>query len=133
MKLSCFVGSVVLSWATIGLVSQDVGATAVGCAPGALYCVTSQNVSGYVDPTPRSYGVGQDPDFSNDTYSDGTNINDRVNSTRTRSTEFAGICFYRNAGFGNALVYVAASHPGWYNNSSTGISSVRGVSSSCVS
>lgn len=103
-----------------------------GCAAGSG-CVTSQNVSGYVTPSPQAYTFEDDSNLAGDVYSNGTNVDDRVNSIRNRNTSpyWKRLCFYRDAGYVVLRSSVADTHPGWFDNSSTDISSLRGVASTC--
>ena len=112
-----------------------------GCGAPAGVCVTPQNVSGYTDPSPRGEWIDFAVNtFVGVTYSDNTNVNNRVNSIRLRgsywigSVQYTRACFYENAGIDTLKTSVSASHPGWYDNSSTGLSSMHratGAQSAC--
>lgn len=109
------------------------------CTGATAVCVTPQNVSGFVDPVPRGQWTTELAvnNFGLYAYSDGTGVNDRVNSIRLRGTITVGgiqynrACFYPNINQGGgALTSVAATHPGWFDNASIGLSSMKRVNGS---
>jgi len=128
------ISTVVVGAASVLASSGAANAVLSGCPSGAMFCVTSLNTSGYTTPSPQGYSYENDSTFANDAYSDSTTVEDRVNSIRARgsSTFYAGVCFYRDASYGVARTYVSNAHAGWYDNSSTDLSSAKAVSGSCV-
>ena len=125
-------GIAVLAALSSVVMPQPAEAVLSGCVSGSG-CVTSQNVSGYVTPSPQAYTFEDDSNLANDYYSNGTKVNDRVNSIRNRNTGpyWKRLCFYRDAGYVVLRSSVADTNPGWFDNSSVDISSLRGVAGSC--
>lgn len=106
------------------------------CAGSTSVCVTSQNVTGYVDPTPRGeFTTAANYDFAQPLVAGngGAWVNNNVNSIRNKGTFVLGgqplnrACFYFTAGYIGFATSVSAAQPGWYDNSSTGLSSYKRI------
>lgn len=102
------------------------------------FCGTSSNTSGYVNPSNEwrastTLGAGI-VNFAGFVYQDNNGIDNNVNSIRARGTSatYSGACYYFFANAVTAASYVGNTQPGWFDNSSTGLSSARWVTSSCL-
>lgn len=95
--------------------------------PSGKMCVSDRNVSGYVNPYTMAYSGENVYSFTPATYHNGTAVEDRANSTRNRDggVIYSHACFYTNFGYSGGKVSVSYTEPGWYDNSTTDLSSAR--------
>lgn len=129
-SLALVAGAVAVSSATFA-----PGVSASGnqsCVNLVDMCVGAENST---SPTHyRGFAGYSDYNFSGLQYSDGTAVEDRVNAVRVRteSPTYSGVCFYRDANQqGGALTWKLEA-AGWFDNSSTGISSSRWLVNACL-
>ncbi len=118
-----------------GSVAEAASPVQVSSCPSGYFCGTSSNVSGYVNPSNEwAASSGAAVNFAGYTYQDGNGIDNNVNSIRSRGSSgtYTGACFYWFAGAVTPKAYVSNSNAGWYDNSSTSLSSARWVTSSCI-
>lgn len=121
------------SLGTFAVVSNDVAATGnQSCVNLVDKCVGEQNST---NPTRfRGFAGFSDVDsYAPFLYSNGTRIEDRINSVRVRteSSVFAGVCWYVSANQVTPSTYRNET-AGWFDNSSVGLSSSQWVTSSCL-
>ena len=111
--------------------AQAAGSMFNGCASSGIFCVSSENAN--TQTLTWTASTGEDiSNFATATYGNGTAVDDRVNSIRDRGNNlaYARVCFYRDPGFVVFRSSVARGI-GWFDNTSTDISSGRWMPSSC--
>jgi len=137
IRRSLAVGTLAVLGSGIGLSAAPTTVLATGnssCVNQVDACVTSLNTSSTGFSTPyRGFNVNT-PSYVGLQYSNGTAVEDRVNSVRVRTeyTSFTGVCWYRDGNYNVPQTYRRQGVGSWFDNSSVGLSSHRWVSSSCV-